>query len=229
MTVNKKLDELEFGVTMNEFNAYRRAAKNQDNKINKDVKEQVEKVFDEAIDQVKTEKETSFIIGKKKYEIKQGDDGPEFFVTDKNGSTQEMTQTNFKEDMRVSTKIKFMEDKDITGACLALDQNFALIAKPADIETNQQNRFEDGDKRFNYYLRDIKSGEEVQITKDQVQTKIKQAGIAAKDVPGRVGKNINQAADLLKKELERSARSAYDKGKEGLRRSLDLGEEMARM
>ncbi len=182
--------------------------------------------------------------------------GQEFTVTkDENGQIHYFT--NFPDEGQVLTRKQmqramFLAQKKATIeslkefghdelAIIPLDHDRMVVIRSADMERAEANMFDDGNKDFNFYLKD-RSGNEKQITEKQMGTLFSYNNIRTRlDIKNRIAQSYKNAIITMDKFVKGTVKAAGRTAVHELRQAavygtvrqlsqgLQMGDEMARI
>lgn len=221
-----------------EYEEYRRCAVKLDNDLNLKAEAGTITVFGKLNTSMEKNDFASVEIGDRTFIMQRDKNGKMNYSVKIPGvdEPQEMKKSVFKEAIRVETKRDIAKSIDYEGAVIALNDNQAIFAKPADLGTDKENIFSDNDKRFNYFIKDTKTGETLQISDRQVQKLFTDNNIDKKDIRDLVATSLNEAKQKAKMLGQTAARAAKNIAStaarvvgNSLRKAKEMGEEMAHM
>lgn len=241
MSVRDKLRVLQARSDINgkeEYEEYRRCAVKLDNDINQKAETGTVTILEKLNKSMKKNDLASVEIGDRTFIMQKDKDGKTTYSVKIPGADepQEMKKSLFREAIRVETKRDIAKNIDYEGAVIAINDNQAIYAKPADLGTDKENIFSDNDSRFNYFIKDTQTGETMQISDKQVQKVFKDSNIDKKDIEDLVATSLHEAkqkAKMLGNTAARASKKVASKATrlvtDTLRKGKDLGEDMARM
>ena len=218
-----------------------RIATKTNNDINREVTDRMQGVLERMETECPAGGQRSITINGNTFTVSRDESGELHYTADIPEPGQVVGRSTMRQAMFLSEKREVVEELKANGhdelAIIPLNEKQMLIIRSEDLERADKNAFVDGNKDFNFYLKDA-NGNETQVTQRQVNEIFKNNGIETeRDVRERLTTSYEKAKQMMLKLGKTAARAAGRGVKRGLefatiRQLADgfrAGEEMARM
>ncbi len=196
---------------------------------NDEINREVARQLGDRIAEMEMESEVKgrsvYRINNQEFSVERLPDGRYLYTTDKPEKDQELSRNQMREIMFREKKREFLDEQEKkTGRgkdleIVPLNDKYMVIFRSADLESAKANALDDGERDFNFYIRD-KNGKEVQVTGDQVKQVFTDYGIDTIDQLKSITSRTMHEASLKMKKL---GASGLKLSKQMFRRAAEFG------